>query len=1037
MKKKGDDEARLRKALDNAMPMGFKHTAHIDPLAVESAHNMGPGFNRTAEGSMPANPNPIANQMSGGAPFVGRGPTMYVDPMFDPILFLFPKDRIDEINKRLRHYYETNPVVGSAIDLHSSFPISDFYLECENRDTQEYWNDFKDRTGLLDFLRCMVHDFWLLGEGIGYPVWDEYNFEFSHFNQYPPENIDIVQSYVTPKKYFLLKPDPKLAEKMKSTATLDVAMRNMMDPAFIQATSENKPFMLGSDDKVMYLARQTTKYRARGVSILSRALKSLLYLDKLRLLQLTYCDRHFHPLKIFKLGSETRGWIPNKKHFQRLQQLLANAQNDPDFCFDEKTQLLTESGWKGVGEFADGEKIATFNPGTEKIEYQVPESWNVKDYDGDMYQFQNKSGGIDMLVTPNHRLWVRPDGKNARGKEYSWRFVKAKDMRGTCKFRSVAGWDGSLDVSRYGGPIIESAATEGSNAGNLLVVTKTKPAIRFGNALVELEDVMRLAGWYISEGCGWKAKGYVTKPIRVHITQNEEKKLHADMVDFMGKSPFPISMYGRKTSSGKPHACFGIYDQDINKFLVDNFGMGSFNKHVPTWVKMLPKEYLTILIGAMMDGDGSSGVRFGVPQRMYYTSSKDLVGDVQEIALKIGWTSSIYELPAGSNGYTQAHYHILLQSVSDRKRPRKSFPLIRKRHISKVHYAGKIFCPTVPPHHLVIARRNGAIAISGQSILYHFGLTVDYVGTKDKIANLIPEFEFGYKEIMAALFVNEEIVHGGLPSTVRDTVNMRMLMTRYTDVRDKIERMMITHVFLPIARARGFYRKSRKAEAIAQETMLKRVASKEVPIQGEFLDKEKKMFRIANSHCGAIDLSVYDLPRPIWKKMNLVNNAAEQQLLLALEADGKIPMDMVFDALGIDPRTVRTKLKEQESTQFDPLWRQIRDAVGMDKNVRMQVLDGKTHDEWKIPEGAELDENTQPLGKGSAPKKPLPPLGGGSGAPPTGSEKPKPKMPEPSAGATPPPAMPKPPVAVKPPVGGTPAPTVTPPGPMPGGAPAA
>jgi hypothetical protein len=646
MKKKGDASDKLRKQLDEALPMGSQAALHRDAQAIEGL------FSRKADMQNPLGSSPVSgNTSTTSAQFVGRTPMLYVDPMFDPILFLFPKDRIDEINKRLRHYYETDPIVGSAIDMHTAFPLSDYYLECENPDNQRYWNDHKERTGQVEFLRQLTHDHWLVGEGIGLPIWDEYNMEFSHYNQYPPENVDIIQSYVTPRKYFMLKPDPKLAEKVQSKSKLDEALMKMMDPAYVQSLTEGKAYLLGSDEKVMYLARNTTKYRARGVSILGRALKDLLYKDKLRLLQLTFVDRHMFPIKIFKLGSEAKGWIPNKKHFQRLDALLKQAANDPDF-----------------------------------------------------------------------------------------------------------------------------------------------------------------------------------------------------------------------------------------------------------------------------------------------------------------------------------------------------------------------------------------------NILYHFGLTVDYVGTKDRIANLIPEFQWVETQIMAALFVNDEIIKGGLPSAVRDTVNMRTLMHRYMDLREKIERMMITHIFLPTARARGFYRNSRKADFVKQEEMLKRIAGKDVPIVGEFIDKEKKLFRIANSHCGAIDLSVYDIPRPIWKKLNLVNNTAEQQLMLALEGEGKVPLEMLLDMLGLDPRVVKSKMETQESTPFDPLWRLNRENVGQDKNIRLQVLNGKKHNEWSMAEGQEL-EAPQP----GAPKqkKPAPQIGGGAPATPPapGKEKGKPEG-APGAGAPPPPPPPppKPPVVTKPPVGGTALPAMPAPGPVPGGA---
>lgn len=596
MSTRKDKKDDLKAQLDEAPAQGFKAAFHQNPMAREAAltrmaQDLGAadGFKRTAD--------PMFGS-SGGGGNVGRTPLLYVDPMFDPILFLFPKDRIDEINKRLRHYYETDPIVGNAIDLHSTLPLSDFYLECEDPATERYWNDFKDRSGLLEFLRCLVHDYFLLGEGVGLPIWDPNNFEFSHFNQYPPENVDIFRTYVTPTSFFMLKPDPKLAEKVSSAAKVDQTLLNMMSPDYVESLKEGKPYLLGSDKKVIYLARQTTKYRQRGVSILSRCLKDLLYKDKLRLLQLTFVDRHMFPIKIFKLGSESRGWIPNKKHFQNLKNMLAQASNDPDF-----------------------------------------------------------------------------------------------------------------------------------------------------------------------------------------------------------------------------------------------------------------------------------------------------------------------------------------------------------------------------------------------NIIHHFGLNVDYVGTKDKIWNLIPEFEWVERQVMAALFVNEEVIHGGVPSAVRDTVNLRTLMHRYADIREKIERVMITHIFLPIAQARGFYKKAAQSPRAYEKHMIK-VGSRTLDVPVEWIDKDKGLYRIASDRHAGLDISNYDIPRPVWKKMNLVNNLAEQQLMINLESEGKIPLEMVLDMLGIDPRIVTSKLEAQYSTPLDNLWRQVREEIGKDKNIRLQVLKGTKPKYWNMPEGGLSD------GTGTPPKKPGAPAGPGSPKVPSAPAKP-------------------------------------------------
>ena len=1024
LKKKGAKS--VSDQLNEAMPVGFHAALGVSHEMQEArAKAEESGFSRKADAMYGL------GMGSGGVP---RGPITYVDPMFDPILFLFPKDRIDEINKRLRHYYETDPIVGSAIDLHTALPLSDFYLECENKQNEQYWNDWKDRVGVMEFLRGLVHDQWLTGEGVGLPVWDDYNFEISHFNQYPPENVDIIQTYVTPRKFFMLKPDPKLREKVNSGNDLDKSIMMMMDQKYIDSLKEGKPYFLGSDEKVMYLARLTTKYRNRGISLLSRCLKDLLYKDRLRLLQTVIADRHMYPIKLFKLGSESRGWIPNKKHFDRLQSLLAQAQGDPDFPFSEDTQLLTEDGWKYYYEFSKFDKFATLNPETGAMEYHKSVAMHVRDYEGEMVHIE--SGSVDTLTTPEHWHWAQPvESKNSKGERisYSWRSIRAKDLTGLYRLRTTPdSWAGTLHHEDKMAPkIYEKTVSdvECEPTGTTLPA-EIVHMVKIKSMEMRLDDFLRLSGFFISEGCVWNAgekSTYTKRKWRIQIAQNADKREFNDIMSgIIARAPFKINKTDKKMHK-KAHLCYGIYEPIIVEFMRDQFGIGVFNKHIPKWMKALPAKYLRILFDSLMLGDGTQHKKFGVPARMYPTSSKILMEDVREITLKLGWHSSISVIhPSSENQLTEKHYHVLIQSAGDRKCPRGAKVTLKSNMIKRVPYKGKIFCPTVPPNHLVFARRNGKVVISRQCLLYHFGLQVDYIGTKDKVANLVPEFEWIEKQLMAGLFVNEEMIHGGMPSAVRDTVNMRMLMYRYIDIREKVERMLTTHVFLPMARARGFYRKGGKAAAMAMEKkMMKFASGKSMDVPGSYVENSE-LFRVANSVSGNLDLSAYDIPRPIWKKMNLVNNAAEQQIMLNLEEEGKIPLEMVFDMLGLDPRVVKAKLEAQEGTVFDSLHRQMRDEIGKTGKIRKQVLMGYKTKDWDIDSLDEADAGVPGLG-GKPPtggKKPMMPSLGGDvlpGAPKTKAPSKPPAVGGGDIGAIPGGPVGKAPIPVKP------APTAPPP----------
>lgn len=70
--------------------------------------------------------------------------------------------------------------------------------------------------------------------------------------------------------------------------------------------------------------------------------------------------------------------------------------------------ILTQTGWKQIGEIANDEVIATINTKTNEIEYQRITEKIDQQYKGEMYVFKN-ARTYDMCLTPNHRIlaWDR------------------------------------------------------------------------------------------------------------------------------------------------------------------------------------------------------------------------------------------------------------------------------------------------------------------------------------------------------------------------------------------------------------------------------------------------------------------------------------------------------------------------------------------------------------------------------------------------------------------------------------------------------
>ena len=262
----------------------------------------------------------------------GRVPLNWQDPLYDSQLVMFPTYNLPEANKRYRHYYAYNPVLSSCVDVHATFPLSDFQLMCPVEEVREYYQFTADRLELLNIAECALRDIALLGEAVFLGNWDPVNLEWEEWVQYPPEFVDIVTLPGSTRKVFTIKPDPETSRILQeNTHAAKVLAENLSktDSKYYEAALNEEPYDI-PDARIMYLANQVDGYSKRGYPLTKRALADLMYEQEIRTLQHTFVQRHLFPIKIFKLGSESLGWVPSQKHFQQFKKLLIQAASDPD-----------------------------------------------------------------------------------------------------------------------------------------------------------------------------------------------------------------------------------------------------------------------------------------------------------------------------------------------------------------------------------------------------------------------------------------------------------------------------------------------------------------------------------------------------------------------------------------------------------------------------------------------------------------------------------------------------------------------------------
>ncbi|NCN53268.1 hypothetical protein GW950_02265, partial [Candidatus Wolfebacteria bacterium] len=364
-------------------------------------------------------------------------------------------------------------------------------------------------------------------------------------------------------------------------------------------------------------------------------------------------------------------------------------------CYDDKTEILTENGWELFKDLIPNERVATLR--NKYLEYVKPTKYYEYQYNGILYGVTSKF--LDFQVTPNHNMYVskRRDSKfklipinqidfNPRIFRH-WRFKRDGRWRGReQEFFALPEYH-----SKY---IIPSHF---NGQGILPEITRTyyKPRLK-----IKMDLWLEFLGYYLSEGC---VSNDNRGNYRVFISQ--KKSLNRDKIErCLEKLPWKFFVVEQG---------FLIANKQLWNYL-RQFGHAK-DKFISREILELSSRQLKVLFDALMLGDGS-GFRVsehgidnrGYPKSLsYFTISKTLADEFQELCLKVGMASSLFIKNENRNNNI---YRIGINSNSKQG----SNVCLGKHQIVQKKYSGKVYCVEVPTH-VIYVRRNGKAFWCGNS----------------------------------------------------------------------------------------------------------------------------------------------------------------------------------------------------------------------------------------------------------------------------------------------------------------------------------
>lgn len=390
------------------------------------------------------------------------------------------------------------------------------------------------------------------------------------------------------------------------------------------------------------------------------------------------------------------------------------------FCYSADHEVLTTVGWVPVAELTVEHSIASRTPSGD-LEYVNPTTIHEYEHEGKMYSLETTQ--VSLLVTDNHKLLVSMGHHDTEPEDFE--LVEAKDVAGrNFKMSAAVTPKSGVAPAKFKFPSYTAKAGQSGNGTRL-----------WEGAELEIEAFAWLLGAWLSEGnCVWdENKG----SYGIELTQKKPEgvaELRARIAKY-GYN-FKICQDGKFRWLSKSMA---LFFKELQKG--PETGRHCYNKRIPSWVFEWPAELLQVLFDALMWGDGSRGKTADI----YTTTSVKLAGDIQRLALHLGFAATVRTTPARLGRTPTSEVCWCHERYDVVMRYTKVCPEINHSHAKTqggqteqwVDFNGPVYCPELPRNHTIYVRRNGKPIWCGNSMRW---------GNKGVVSDILPDGQMPHDE---------------------------------------------------------------------------------------------------------------------------------------------------------------------------------------------------------------------------------------------------------------------------------------------------
>lgn len=390
-------------------------------------------------------------------------------------------------------------------------------------------------------------------------------------------------------------------------------------------------------------------------------------------------------------------------------------------CFVPGTSVLMGDGnLKNIEEIEIGDKIIT-HIGNIKV---VKDKY-IYDCDDPVLKITTANSNVPIISTKGHEILAIKHSKCTKDESRNFRVCKP-----TCKQESCV----NPPYEKYG---LDFIAAEQLEIGDFVAYPRYKPSGKYpgridlaeyakklskykyddnyvwayGNIKVPRyidvnKDLMRLAGYYVSEGgIGGSGKA-------LNFTFNSKETDYINETVKLIRKIFGKAIRIKVQDRAKDHS-YRVWASSkiVCAFMADLFGCNTYAKRLPEWTKDLPDAYIINFLETAIFGDGSIAIQRRVD---YSTVSKQLFSQMQLLFRRLGYITSVqlerktnknhkdrYRIYIGGNQIEKFNEEfegldIDLSDIENSNIQRKAwvddeYIYFQIKNLEKINYSGKVY----------------------------------------------------------------------------------------------------------------------------------------------------------------------------------------------------------------------------------------------------------------------------------------------------------------------------------------------------------